>query len=224
MTSAARPAIRVLIIDDSALVRGGLRQVFSTQSHVADITVAGEADSVSSGIAAAARLQPDVVLLDIRLPDGSGLTACREILRQDPKACVLVLTSYVDDKVVYDSVVAGAQGYLLKEIEPTNLIEAVVAGAEGRAMFPSELAARVMRLLRAQTPSGDALNLALLSAQELRVLALVVEGCTNKEVGNRLGLSENTVKNYLGNVFEKLKVKRRAQAVAIYTSARLPVE
>lgn len=222
MTPAARPAIRVLIIDDSALVRSGLRLVLSTQSHVADITVAGEADSVSSGIAAVARLQPDVVLLDIRLPDGSGLAACREILRQNPKTCVLVLTSYVDDKVVYDSVVAGAQGYLMKEIEPTALIDAVAAGAEGRAVFPSDLATRMINLLRAQTPSGDAHNLALLSAQELRVLALVVEGCTNKEVGNRLGLSENTVKNYLGNVFEKLKVKRRAQAAAIYTSARLP--
>jgi DNA-binding NarL/FixJ family response regulator len=219
MTAANRPAIRILIIDDSTLVRGGIRVIMETHSRLSGIKVVGEAHSVASGITEAARLQPNVVLLDIRLPDGSGLAACREILRQNPKVCVLVLTSFVDDSIIYDSVTAGAQGYLMKEIEPLVLIEAVVAGAEGRAVFSSDATARMLRIVRGGPPSGDKPSLSILSRQEYRVLTLVAEGCTNKEVGARMGLSENTVKNYLANVFEKLMIKRRSQAVALYTQA-----
>lgn len=221
MTTPARPVVRLLIVDDSPLVRGGISAIIATHGPASGIKVVGEAGTVAEAVAETARLQPDVVLLDIRLPDGSGLSACREILRQNPKTCVLVLTSFVDDSIIYDSVIAGAKGYLMKEVMPSVFIEAIIAGAEGRVVFPPDVAARMLRIVRDGSPAGtrNQPGLSILSRQELRVLALVAEGCTNKEVGNRLGLGENTVKNYLANVFEKLNIKRRSQATAIYSRA-----
>jgi two-component system, NarL family, response regulator DevR len=209
------PVIRVLVVDDSALVREGLKAVLSTHGSAYRITVIGDVGTVATGIEQALKLKPDVVLLDVRLPDGSGLDACREILRAAPEIRVLILTSNANDELIHQAVVAGAQGYLMKEINPDALVRAIADAFAGRSVLTPEVTERVLRLLRQGTPSTAA-SLATLSPQEHRVLALVAEGLTNKEVADKLRLSDNTVKNYLVTVFEKLQVKRRSQAAALY--------
>ncbi len=220
------PAVRVLVVDDSALVREGLRAVLGSHGRAAGIVMIGEAGSIAAGISEALRLQPDIVLLDIRLPDGSGLEACREIRRLLPSTRVLVLTSVATDELIQDAIAAGAQGYLMKEIDSAGLLRAIVDAHAGKSVLTPEITARVMHLLRetsasgsGRTAAGASGGLAILSAQERRVLALIAEGRTNKEIGVELGLSEKTVKNYLGNVFEKLRVSRRSQAAVFYTQA-----
>jgi len=213
MTAAA--TIRVLLVDDSALVRQGVRAVITSESE-GSIEVVGEADSIRGGMRAIRELKPDVVLLDIRLPDGSGIDACRTIIKEVPASRVLILTSFTNDNLVYDAVIAGAQGYLMKEIDPTGLIKAITDAAAGKSVLTSDVTSRVLRMIRNKDGDTKPNELASLSNQEGRVLALVAEGLTNKEVGERLKLSENTVKNYLVSVFEKLNVKRRSQAAALY--------
>ncbi len=216
MTTAA--TIKVILVDDSTLVRQGVRSVITSESGGA-IEVVGEAESIRSGMRAIREHKPDVVLLDIRLPDGSGLDACRTILRDHPACRVLILTSFTNDNLVYDAVIAGAQGYLMKEIDPTGLVKAITDAAAGKSVLTSDVTSRVLRMIRNNDGKTTPNELATLSNQEGRVLALVAEGLTNKEVGERLKLSENTVKNYLVSVFEKLNVKRRSQAAALYVSA-----
>ncbi|MBS0442335.1 MAG: response regulator transcription factor [Proteobacteria bacterium] len=214
-------AIRVLLVDDSALVRRGVHSVIATHSPEGAIEVIGEAAGAVSALAEVRRLRPDVVLLDIRLPDGSGVDVCREILRDFPATRVLMLTSFVDDTLVYDAVIAGAHGYLMKEVDPAGLLEAITSVAAGKSVLTPDVTNRVLRLIR-DDPAAGSVDLSSLSAQETRVLALVSDGLTNKEVGEKLTLSENTVKNYLVNIFEKLHVKRRSQAAALYAQAQRP--
>lgn len=218
MSTTISSLVRILLVDDSALVRQGIRSVITAHGHDT-IEIVGEADSVASAMTETKRLRPEVVLLDIRLPDGSGLDACREILRDLPDTRVLILTSFTNDDLVYNAVIAGAQGYLMKEIDPAGLISAIMDAAAGKSVLTPEVTSRVLRMVRSGGSGGGAGELAMLSNQERRVLALVAEGLTNKEVGERLTLSENTVKNYLVSVFEKLGVKRRSQAAAIYVQA-----
>lgn len=220
MTEAPHAAIRVVLVDDSELVRRGIKTVLSTETSP-PIQVIGEAGNVADAITECARLKPDVLLLDIRLPDGSGFDACREIVKRVPETRVVVLTSYSNDNFVYEAVTAGAQGYLMKEIDPAGLVQAVHDVAAGRSILDPDATTRVLRLLRAGGSEHGA-DLSVLSAQERRVLALVADGLTNKQVGEQLKLSENTVKNYLVNVFEKLQVKRRAQAAAIFVQQSNP--
>lgn len=217
--SSTTTTIRVLLVDDSALVRRGVSSVITTHCKDGSIAVVGEAASVAEALAEAGRLRPDVILLDLRLPDGSGLDACRQILREQPETRVLVLTSFADDNLVYNAVIAGAHGYLMKEVDPAGLLEAITDAAAGKSVLTPDVTSRIMRLIRDE-PSPGGGDLSLLSAQERRVLALVSEGLTNKEVGERLTLSENTVKNYLVNVFDKLRVKRRSHAAALYAQTR----
>ena len=216
MTAPQRPAIRIVLIDDSELVRRGVKSVLATTSTETPMQVVGEAGTVADGVNICIQLQPQVVLLDIRLPDGSGFDACRQIVEKLPKTRVVILTAHSNDNLVYDAVTAGAHGYLMKEIDASGLIQALQDVAAGRSILDPDATARVLRLLRGGTQGDHAPDLSSLSAQERRVLALVAEGFTNKQAGNQLGLSENTVKNYLVSVFEKLQVKRRAQAAAIY--------
>ncbi|HEY0946577.1 MAG TPA: response regulator transcription factor [Opitutaceae bacterium] len=218
MTAAPRP-IRVLLVDDSALVRQGIKTVLLAQKPEPPIEIAGEAGSVAEAIAAAAELAPDVVLLDIRLPDGSGFTACREILKKRPETRVLVLTSFTNDGFIYEAITSGAQGYLMKEIDPAGLVRAIHDISEGRSILAPDITAGVMRMMRSGGPRGDGGDLSILSTQERRVLALVAEGKTNKQIGDELGLSDNTVKNYLCSVFDKLQVRRRSQAAALYVQS-----
>jgi two-component system response regulator DevR len=218
MTAATLPPpTRLLIVDDSEVVRAGLRSLLSIDPR---LTVVGEAVNVASGVEAGRRLKPDVVLLDIRLPDGSGIDACRRILRESPDTRVLILTSVLDNSVVDDAIRAGAHGYLLKEIDGRGLVNAIHDVAAGRSILDPAITARVMELVKMGGAGGPRDALASLSPQEKRVLALIAEGCTNKEVGARLGLSEKTVKNYLSTVFEKLHVSRRAEAAVIFAQDR----
>jgi len=221
MTVAARAPLRVLLIDDSEIFRRGVRAVFGPPVEP-PIQVVGEAGTVAAGLAACLRLKPEVVLLDIRLPDGDGFQVCRQILARRPDTRVVMLTAHANDDLIYDAVTAGAHGYLQKEIDAASLIQAVRDVAAGRSILDPEATARVLRLLRNRREGGAESNLSLLSVQERRVLALVAEGMTNKQAGERLRLSENTVKNYLVSVFEKLHVKRRAQAAAIFVQRFVP--
>ncbi len=207
--------VTVLLIDDSEVVRAGLRTLLGTDAAVA---IVGEAATVASGVEAAARLRPDLVLLDIRLPDGTGFEACRQILKHAPDTRVLILSSIADDAMVDEAIRSGANGYLLKEIDGRGLVNAVRDVAAGKSILDPAITARVMRLVKAGGGGRDARD--TLSSQENRVLALIAEGCTNKEVGAKLGLSEKTVKNYLSTVFEKLHVSRRAEAAVIYAQGK----
>ncbi len=203
--------LRLLLIDDSEVVRVGLRALLTTAGG---IDIVGDAGTVAAGVAAAERLRPDIVLLDIRLPDGTGVEACRRLLQSVPDTRVLILTSVIDDSVVDDAIRAGAHGYLLKEIDGRGLVNAIRDVAAGKSILDPAITARVLSLVKAGGANRDLL--ATLSPQERRVLALIAEGCTNKEVGLKLGLSEKTVKNYLSTVFEKLHVSRRSEAAVIF--------
>lgn len=213
--------IRVVLVDDSALVRQGIKAVLTAQAPNPPISVIGEASNVAEAISTVTRLKPDVVLLDIRLPDGSGFDACKEILKRQPEIRILVLTSFTNDSFIYDAITSGAQGYLMKEIDPQGLVQAIHDIAAGKSILSPDVMAGVMRVVRGGGPNEDR-SLASLSAQERRVLALVAEGKTNKEIGLDLGLSDNTVKNYLVSVFDKLQVKRRSQAAALYVQSHTP--
>lgn len=219
MTRPAPAPIRLVLIDDSELVRRGIKTVFNLPAE-RPIRVVGEAGTVAAGVAECQRERPDVVLLDIRLPDGSGFEACRKILHALPETRIVMLTAHSNDDFVYEAVTAGARGYLLKEIDSAALVRAVHDVADGHSILDPDATARVLRLLRGGP--DQAADLSLLSTQERRVLTLVAEGLTNKQIGGQLGLSENTVKNYLVSVFEKLHVKRRAQAAAVYVNHAKP--
>ncbi len=219
-TAVSNP-IRVFIADDSELVRRGIASVLSASASPR-IEVVGEASTAGGVLEGCLRTTPDVVLLDIRFPDGTGLEACRQLAQALPRTGVIMLTSYSNDGYLYEAIASGAQGYLMKEIDPAGLTRAVADVQAGRSILDPESTARVMRMMRTQrTPQGGGQGGALgsLSVQERKVLALVASGRTNKEIGEELGLSDNTVKNYLGSVFEKLQVKRRSQAAAVYVQS-----
>ncbi len=212
------PEVRVVLVDDSVLVRQGIKSVLDRHRGKRLLNVVGEAGSVIEGIAECLRLKPDVVVLDLRLPDGYGFEACREILKKLPSTRILVLTSFIDDNFVYEAINAGTHGYLMKDVDPAGLIDAVERIAAGESILSPDLTSRVLAMVRSPNQE-DSSKFTSLSPQEKKVLELVVRGKTNREIAEDLGLSDNTVKNYLGNVFEKLHVKRRAQAAALYVRA-----
>ena len=215
MTSTENKTIRLLVVDDHLIARLGLRSLLGS---FAQLEIVGEAGTVAEGIAEASRLQPDVVLLDVRLPDGSGLEVCRRIQDSKANTKVLILTSFADDAFVFDAIAAGADGYLLKEIGGEALVRAIETVNEGKSVLDPAVTRRVMG--RVTGGRGGALdrNLDQLSAQERRVVALVAQGKTNKEIGQEMGLSDKTVKNYLSNALEKLNLTRRSQAAAFFVS------
>jgi len=215
MSHSGKKSVRLVLVDDSEVVRIGLRSLLGA---VAAIEIVGEAASVTGAVDTCQRVQPDVVLLDIRLPDGTGLDACRRILVRQPGIRVLILTSAIDDALVGEAIRAGAHGYLLKEINGGELVKAILAVAAGQSILNAEATARVMQLVKSGGGARD--PLAGLSPQERRVLALIAKGCTNKEAAVAMGLTEKTVKNYLSTVFEKLHVTRRSQAAALYGQER----
>ena len=212
MTTAAKSRVRIVLVDDSEVVRLGLRALLGAEPA---LHLVGETGTVAGAVEPCTRLKPDVVLLDLRLPDGSGFDACRQILHRLPDTRVLVLTSVVDEALVDEAIRAGVHGYLLKEIDRRGLLQAIFDVAAGKSILDPAVTARVIQLVRDRSSPAQE-TLALLSPQERRVLALIAEGRTNKEVGNELGLAEKTVKNYLSSVFEKLQVSRRAQAAALF--------
>lgn len=211
--TTTRP-IRVLIVDDSELVRLGLRTLLGSYPAV---TVVGETDSATGALQAIAQLAPDLVLLDLRLPDGDGCQVCRQILTDYPTCRVLVLSSLLDARTVSEAITAGAHGYLLKDINGPGLVQAIIDVAAGSTVLAPAITTQVLAMMRnSQQQETLRKRYDSLSSQELRVLTLVAEGLTNKEVAAELGLSEKTVKNYLGNLFAKLHLSRRSQAVALY--------
>lgn len=205
--------IRVLLVDDHEVIRVGLRTVLAQNQG---ITVVGEAGTMTDAILQTQKLKPDVVLMDVRLPDGSGVDACREILGALPDTRVIFLTSYADDDSVLAAVLAGAHGYVLKEIDSPGLLEAIRSVAKGQSILDSTVTERALRWLRGVHDLPAPPGTDQLSSQEERVVALVAEGKTNKEIAVALGLSDKTVKNYLANVFQKLRITRRAQAAAFF--------
>jgi two-component system response regulator DevR len=215
--------ITLLLVDDHEIVRVGLRTLFGRN---AKIQVVGEAGTAASAVQEAERLQPAVVLMDLRLPDGSGVAACREIRTACADTRVLFLTSYSDHDAVLATIFAGASGYLLKEIGGEALIQAIESVAAGQSILDPAVTHSVLERMKAISDQDDAAldlhkdkdkdNRESLSPQERRVLALVAEGKTNKEIAVSLDLSDKTVKNYLSNIFQKLQVSRRAQAAAIF--------
>ncbi len=204
-----------MLVDDHEVVRLGLRALFSQTDT---IEVVGEAGTVADAIKDAAKHRPDLVLMDLRLSDGTGLEACREILSANPSTRVLFLTSHSDEEAVVSTILAGASGYLLKEIGAKALIGAIEMVSDGQSILDpkvTKLVLRRMSLLAGNAPAKQS-GEDKLSPQERRILALVVEGKTNKEIAKALSLSDKTVKNYLSNAFQKLNVRRRSQAAALF--------
>jgi two-component system response regulator DevR len=220
MTTKSTHTISLLIVDDSELVRTGLKALLSHHSLPSAFNILGEAGSVAGAVEEAARLKPDVVLLDIRLPDGSGFEACRQILARFSETRVLILTSVIDDSLVYEAMSSGAHGYLLKEINIQGLCQAITDVAAGKFILDPAVTTRVLSLMRHGGPPNEDNKLSQLSTQERRVLALVAEGKTNKEIAEQMALSDKTVKNYLSNIFEKLQISRRSQAAVLYAQNR----
>jgi two-component system response regulator DevR len=205
--------VRVLIVDDHEVVRVGLRTVLSRQDG---INVVGEAATATDAVAESCRLQPDVVLMDVRLPGGSGVDACRAIRDSCPATRVLFLTSYQDDEGVFAAIIGGASGYLLKQVNAEGLLRAIHAVAQGQSVLDPAITQPLLTRMRLQKEAAPEPQRTPLSTQQQRVLALVAEGKTNKEIGSSLGLSDKTVKNYIRFIFQKLKVTRRAQAAACF--------
>ncbi|WNM62444.1 response regulator transcription factor [Candidatus Nitrospira neomarina] len=203
--------IRLLLVDDHEVLRLGLKTLFT---ETANIQVVGEAGTRAAAESEADRLQPDVVLMDVRLPDGSGIEACREIRNASPEIRVLFLTSFADDEAVMATIMAGAKGFLLKEISGEELVRAVTTVAAGQSILDPAITQRVLtKMQHLSTSSADGKKESL-APQELKVLTLVAEGKTNKEIAVALDLSDKTVGHYLENIFQKLQVTRRSQAAA----------
>jgi len=205
--------VRVLIVDDHEVVRIGLKTLLS---RVPSIAVIGEASSAQTGISEARRLLPDVVLLDVRLGDASGFDVCREIQDLPSDVRVLILTSFADDNIVVEAISAGADGYLLKEVNQAQLISAIEKVASGQSILDPAVTGRVFGKVQSMMHHPGGNKLTLLSAQERKVLALVAEGKTNKEVAVVMGLSDKTIKNYFSNILDKLQMTRRSQAAAYF--------
>ncbi|MCH8919098.1 MAG: response regulator transcription factor [Chloroflexi bacterium] len=202
--------IRVLIVDDHEVVREGLRALLRRRSNLA---VVGEADSVASAIEEAQRTEPDVVIMDVRLPDGSGVEACREIRAQRPETKVIMLTSYADDDAVFASIMAGATGYLLKQTRTQALTDAIERAMRGESLLDPAVTQRVLERVRTAGTAKDD-ELSLLSEQERKILDLIAEGKTNKEIAKEVYLSDKTVKNYVSSILSKLNLRRRSEAAA----------
>lgn len=217
MTQLATNTIRLVLVDDHEVVRMGLRALFD---RTGTVEVVGEADSVASAVREAVRLQPAVVLLDLRLPDGTGVEACRQILEHCPGTRVVFLTSFTDDDAVLSTVLAGARGYLLKTIGGPALIQAIHTVVQGQSILDPGIINPVLSHMRSLSgETGD--HGTTLSPQERRILPLIAEGKTNKEIAASLGLSDKTVKSYLYNLFQKLQITRRAQAAAFFVKRSL---
>ena len=214
--------IRVFLVDDHEVVRRGVHELLSGEP---DIEVVGEAGTAAEARARIPAARPDVAVLDVRLPDGSGVEVCRDVRSADEDIHCLMLTSYADDEALFDSIMAGASGYVLKAIRGTELLSAVRDVAAGRSLLDPEATSRVLERLRGadrqDTGTGDE-RLAQLTGQERRILALIGEGLTNRAIGEELHLAEKTIKNYVSSLLSKLDMERRSQAAAYV--ARLEAE
>jgi two-component system response regulator DevR len=211
------PQVRVMLVDDHEVVREGLRTLIGRHK---EMVVVGEAGTTAEAIETAARAKPDVIVMDIRLPDGSGVEACRTIREARPETKVIMLTSYADDEALFASIVAGAAGYLLKQTRGQAVIDAISAVAQGRSLLDPDVTGKVLERVRKGRGDEDP-AFASLTDQERKVLEQLAEGKTNREIGEVLFLSEKTVKNYVSRILDKLGLARRAEAAA-YMAKRRP--
>lgn len=219
MTTESAKQVRVLLVDDHEVVRRGLQAILERNR---EISVVGEAGSVAEAVREASRIQPDVVVMDLRLPDGSGVEACREIRDTNSAIKVLILTSHADEDALFSAVLAGASGYVLKDLDPSGIQKAIVDVGNGGSLLDPQMATRVLERMRrgtTQHPADDAF--ASLSPQEDRILDMIADGLTNKQIADRLSLSEKTIKNYVTEIYAKLHVERRSQASRLATERRL---
>ncbi len=210
LTAATRETIGVFLLDDHEMVRRGIADLLAEEEG---ITVVGEAATAAEAVRRIPAAQPDVALLDARLPDGSGIDVCRDLRASAPAVRCLILTSYDDDDAIFAAVMAGAAGYLLKEIRGTSLVDAIRQVAAGKSLLDPAVTERLLTRLREGEPSDP--RLASLTDREREVLNLIADGLTNREIGSALFLSEKTVKNYVSGLFAKLGMQRRTQA-AVY--------
>ncbi|MDQ6687325.1 MAG: response regulator transcription factor [Actinomycetota bacterium] len=202
--------IRVFLLDDHEVVRRGLRDLLESDGDVEIVGESGTAQEATSRIPA---LRPDVAVLDARLPDGSGIDVCRDVRSIDPSIKALILTSYDDDEALFAAILAGAAGYLLKQVGGNDLVDAVRRVAAGQSLIDPTLTARVLERLRNGPAEHE--ELASLTDQERKILVLIAEGLTNRQIGERLFLAEKTVKNYVSSVLSKLGLERRTQAAVL---------
>jgi two-component system, NarL family, response regulator DevR len=209
--------IRVFLLDDHEIVRRGLADLLETES---DLTVVGEAGTAAEALNRIPAARPDVAVLDARLPDGSGIDVCRDIRSSMPQVRCLILTSYDDNDAVFAAVMAGASGYLLKEIRGSSLVDAIRQVAAGRSLLDPSVTERLLTRLRNGEPEDK--KLASLSEREREILGLITEGLTNRQIGERLFLAEKTVKNYVSGLLAKLGMERRTQAAVFGAEHRQP--
>src|SRR5215213_657832 len=216
-TEPARP-LRLLIVDDHEVVRQGLVSLLGRNAH---FQVVAEAGTAAEAVEQARRFEPDVVVMDVRLPDGSGIEACREIRSDLPKTRVVMLTSFPDEEAVLSAIVAGASGYLLKQIRARDLVAGLEAVGRGESLLDPAATEKVLERIRRMAEGGYTDELAALTPQERKIVLLVAEGKTNREIAAEVFLSEKTVKNYVSSILSKLNLERRAQAAAFVAKHRL---
>lgn len=209
--------LRLLIVDDHEVVRQGLVAMLGRRPN---FQVVAEAGSAAESLDMARRFRPDLVVMDVRLPDGSGIEACREIRDELPETRVVILTSYPDEEAVFSAIIAGASGYLLKQVRGRDLVAALEAVARGESLLDPAVTEKVLERVRRIATSGASDELAQLTAQEQKILLLVAEGKTNKEIAGDVFLSDKTVKNYVSSILSKLNLQRRAQAAAFVAKRR----
>jgi two-component system, NarL family, response regulator DevR len=208
--------VRVFLLDDHEVVRRGIRDLLEIEG---EFDVVGEASTAAEALARVPALKPQVAILDVRLPDGDGITVCRDLRSRMPQLACLMLTSFSDDEALFDAIMAGASGYLLKQVTGMDLVGAVRTVAAGGSLLDPKLTAAVMTRLR-MGDRGDPLS--SLTAQERRILDLVGDGLTNRKIGEQMFLAEKTVKNYVSSLMSKLGVERRVQAAVLVSGLRTP--
>jgi two-component system response regulator DevR len=206
--------IRVFLLDDHEIVRRGLRDLLEATG---EMTVVGEAGTAEEALRRVPATTPDVAVLDVRLPDGDGVQVCRDLRSKNPDLRCLMLTSYADDEALFDAIMAGAAGYVLKQIRATDLVDAIKKVADGQSLLDPTMTARVLERLRTGAQEDE--KIAGLTEQERKLLDLLAEGHTNREIAERMFLAEKTVKNYVSNLLAKMGMARRTEA-AVY-AARL---
>ena len=211
--------LRLLVVDDHEVVRQGLVALLARRDR---FQVVAEAGTVEEALDATRRYQPDLVVMDVRLPDGSGIEACREIRAEYPTTRVVMLTSYPDEEAVLSAIIAGASGYLLKQIRARDLVAALEAVGRGESLLDPAVTEKVLERVRRIASGTYQDELAQLTAQEQKILMLVAEGKTNKEIAAEVFLSDKTVKNYVSSILSKLNLERRAQAAAFVAKHRIP--
>ena len=219
MSDASLPALRLVVVDDHEVVRQGLVALLDRRDA---FQVVGEAGTVEEAMTVVRRMRPDLVIMDVRLPDGSGIEACRDIRSEMPEVRIVILTSYPDEEAVLSAIIAGASGYLLKQIRGRDLVSAIEAVGRGESLLDPAVTEKVLERVRRIAAGSTTDELASLTSQEQKILALVAEGKTNKEIASEVFLSDKTVKNYVSSILSKLNLERRAQAAAYVAKHRIP--